>query len=206
MRLVQKKCGVLLQNQAFKRQCTVQLTVFADGISRVRPLIVLRGQCKRLATKEEDGWDPRVRVMFQVNAWSDVAVMKEWIESEWGNVFTNSPSLSTGKILVADMHRIQQTDEVIELPRQRKTIMVSIPAVCTSRIQALDVCTNKPFKDATRAEHEKHQQENLNMYTENKMSTSERRIVITKWLRKPGRRCAPTKIWLSAPSKSVPYL
>ena len=123
-----------------------------------------------------------------------------------GDVFTNSHSLSTGMILVADMHRIQQTDEVIELPRQRKTIMVSIPAVYTSRIQSRDVCTNKPFKDAAREEHEKHQQENLNLYTKNKMSTSERRIVITKLLRMPGRRCAPTKIWLSAPSRSVAYL
>ena len=67
-----------------ERQCTVQLTVFADGISRLRSLIVLRGQCKRLAKKEKDGWDPRVRVLFQVNAWSDGAVIKEWIESEWG--------------------------------------------------------------------------------------------------------------------------
>ena len=49
----------------------MQLTVFADGVSRVRPLIVFRGQGKRLAKKEKDGWDPRVRVMFQVNAWSD---------------------------------------------------------------------------------------------------------------------------------------
>ena len=78
----------------------MQLTVFAYGVSRVRPLIVFRGQGKRLAKKEKDGWDPRVRVMFQVNAWSDGAVMKEWIESEWGNVFTKSPSSSsTGKNL-----------------------------------------------------------------------------------------------------------
>ena len=116
----------------------------------MRPLIVFRGQDKRLAKKEKDGWDPRVRVMVQVNAWSDGAVMKEWIESEWGNVFTNSPSSSTGKILVADMHRAQQTDEVIELLRQHKTIMVSISAGCTNCIQPLDVCINKPFKDAVR--------------------------------------------------------
>ena len=121
--------------------------------------------------------------MFQVNAWSDGAVMKEWIESEWGNVFTNSPSSSsTGKILVADMHRTQQTDEVIELLRQHKTIMVSIPAGCTSCIQPLDVCIHKPFKDTVQAEHERHQQENLNLDTENKMSTPERRILIMKWV------------------------
>ena len=116
-----------------------------------------------------------------MNACSDGEVMKEWIESERGNIFTNPPS-ATGKILVADMHRAQQTDEVIELLRQRKTIMVPIPAGCTSRIQPLDVCINKPFKDAVRAEHKRHQQENLKLYTAGKMSASEQRIFITKWV------------------------
>ena len=185
-----------------KRQCTVQLTVFADGISRVSPLIVFRGQGKRLAKKEKDGWDPRVRVMFQVNAWSDGAVRKEWIESEWGNVFTNSPSSSTGKILVADMHRAQQTDEVIELLRQHKTIMVSIPAGCTSHIQPLGVCINKPFKDTVRAEHERHQQENLNLYTENKMSTSERHILITKWVVNAWQKVCSNKDMVIRPFKN----
>ena len=27
-----------------KRQCTVQLTIFADGVSRVRPLVIFRGK------------------------------------------------------------------------------------------------------------------------------------------------------------------
>ena len=191
---MQKKCSVQVQHQALKKAVYSK----ADCVCRwyQSPAFVdcVRGRGKRLARKEEDGWDPRVRVMFQVNAWTDGAVMKEWIESDWSNVFTNSPSSScTGNILVSDMHRAQQTDEVIELLRQRKTIMVSILAGCLSRIQPLDLCINRLFKDAFRAEHERHQQENLNLYTQNKMSTSERRILITTWVANAGQKVCSDK-------------
>ena len=128
-----------------KRQCTVQLTAFADGVSRVRPLVFFCGLGKRIAKKESDAWDSRVKVMFQENAWCSESIMKAWIESEWANVFTNpqTPS-STGKILVLDMHHAQQTDDVKTLLRKHKTTLVSIPAGCTSRIQPLDVTLNKP--------------------------------------------------------------
>ena len=177
-----------------KRQCTVQLTAFADGVNRVRPLIIFRGQGKRLAKKEKDAWDGHVRVMFQENAWCDGAVMKEWVSSEWGNVFTNKPSPgSSGKILVADMHRAQQIHEVVDMLRQRKTTMVAIPAGCTSRIQPLDVSLNKPFKDAVRQEHERHQHANLELYTTGKISASERRVLITKWVAKAWQKISDNK-------------
>ena len=59
-----------------KRQCTVQLTIFADGVSRVRPTVIIRGQGKRLSPKEKRSWDSRVNVMFQPKAWCDENVMK----------------------------------------------------------------------------------------------------------------------------------
>ena len=31
-----------------KRQCTVQLTIFADRVSRVRPLVIFRGKGLRI--------------------------------------------------------------------------------------------------------------------------------------------------------------
>jgi len=70
-----------------KRQCTVQLTIFADGVSRVRPTIIFRGQGKRISPNEKRSWDSRVNVMFQLKAWCDENVMKVWIEREWGNMF-----------------------------------------------------------------------------------------------------------------------
>ena len=36
-----------------KRQCTVQLTIFADGVPRVKPLLIFRGQGKRITLREK---------------------------------------------------------------------------------------------------------------------------------------------------------
>ena len=61
-----------------KRQCTVQLTIFADG-GTLMPLIIFRGQGMRINAAEKKAWDKRVKVMFQTNAWCDEAIMKKWI-------------------------------------------------------------------------------------------------------------------------------
>ena len=83
-----------------KRQATVQLTVFADGVARVRPTLIFRGTGKRIPVEEKKQYDIIVRVMYQKNAWCDEAVMKDWIQTEWANPFTNpiQPN-SSGKIL-----------------------------------------------------------------------------------------------------------
>ena len=36
-----------------KRQCTVQLTLFADGEPRVKPLLIFRGKGKRITFNEK---------------------------------------------------------------------------------------------------------------------------------------------------------
>ena len=54
-----------------KRQCTVQVSVFADGIPRIRLLLIFRGQGLRIKNSEKEQWDKRVTVQFQKNAWCD---------------------------------------------------------------------------------------------------------------------------------------
>ena len=48
-----------------KRQRTVQLTSFADGMSRVRPLVIFRGKGLRIKAEEKRKWGKRVKVVFQ---------------------------------------------------------------------------------------------------------------------------------------------
>ena len=52
-----------------KRQATVQLTVFPDGVDRVRPTITFRGKGLRIRAKEKQSYDRRVKVMYQEKAW-----------------------------------------------------------------------------------------------------------------------------------------
>ena len=168
-----------------KRQCSVQLTIFADGVPRVRPLVIFRGKGLRITRKEQEAWDRRVQVAFQPKAWCDESMMKKWISEQWGNIFINPPTTgSTGKILVADVHRAQQTDGVKALLKKKNTKLVNVPPGCTSRVQPLDVSFNKPFKDVVRQQFEKHLEENLQRYTEGKISASERRVLVTKWVGK----------------------
>ena len=51
-----------------KRQCTVQLTIFADGESRVKPLIIFWGKGKQITFREKVHYDCRVHVAFQENS------------------------------------------------------------------------------------------------------------------------------------------
>jgi len=66
-----------------KRQCTVQLTLFADGIPRVKPLVIFRGTGKRIALRERLKYDKRVGVRFQKKAWCDEKVMTDWVRNFW---------------------------------------------------------------------------------------------------------------------------
>ena len=80
---------------------------------------------------------------------------------------------STGKLLVADVHRAQQTDGIKALLKKKNTEFVNVPPGCTSRVQPLDVSFDKPFKDVVRQLFEKHLEGNLQWYTEGKISASE---------------------------------
>ena len=130
-----------------KRQCTVQLTIFADGVPRVRPLFTFHGKGLRTTRKEQEAWNHRVQVAFEPKAWCDESMMKKWTWEQWGNICINPPTTgSTEKILVADVHGAHQTDGVKALPKKKKIKLVNVAPGCTSRVQPLDVSFNKPLR------------------------------------------------------------
>ena len=66
-----------------KRQCTVQFTLFADGVPRVKPLVIFRGTGKRISLRERFKYDQRVGIRFQPKAWCDEPCMKHWVRNHW---------------------------------------------------------------------------------------------------------------------------
>ena len=163
-----------------KRQCTVQLTVFADG-GCLKPLLIFRGKGLRITAKEKKEYDSRVVVRFQENAWCDKGVMKFWINSMWNRPFREAQHRA--KLLVADMHRAQTTDEVKELlEKYCHTSIALVPPGTTWLVQPLDVAINAEFKVIVARLQNEHMHENLNLYVENKMTASQRRVLITKWV------------------------
>ena len=86
-----------------KRQCTVQLTIFADGEPRVKPFIIFRGKGKM---KERLQYDSRVMVRFQENAWCDEEAMEYWAKNCW------KPKVKDPMLLVLDLHKAQKTGAI----------------------------------------------------------------------------------------------
>ena len=60
--------------------------------------------------------------------------------------------------------------------------LCNVPPGCTSRVQVVDVTVNKPFKDEVRHLFEDHLDKHLELYVEGKLSASQRRILMTKWI------------------------
>ena len=88
-----------------KRQCTVQLTIFADDIPRIRPSLIFHVQELFIKNSEKKQWDKRVTIQFQKNAWCDEGFKVTWIQNDWGSYFSNPPTpVSTDKLLIADIH------------------------------------------------------------------------------------------------------
>ena len=135
-----------------KRQCTVQLTIFADGVPRVKPMIIFRGK-GNIKEEEKQLWDDRVHVAFQENAWCDEGMMIEWIERLWAPAMQQMKGKS---LLVADVHSAQKTDLVLDKLKQLGTTPALIPPGCTSLVQPLDVVFNKTFKEGCKELATKH--------------------------------------------------
>ena len=108
--------------------------------------------------------------------------MLGWISQQWNNYFINPPTIcSSGKNLIADVHRPQQTYKV-KCIQKKKTDFINVPPGCTSRIQPSYVVFKKPFKDLTQRLFEQHIDENLVNYTKGKITSSQRKVFITKWV------------------------
>ena len=58
----------------------MQLTIFADGEPRVKPIVKFRGTGKNIEDVEKAAWDNRVHVKFQENAWCDESMMLDWVD------------------------------------------------------------------------------------------------------------------------------
>ena len=97
------------------------MTVFADGVDRVRPTVIFRGKGLRISAKEKQSYDRRVKVMYQEKAWCDQEIMRKWISTEWENPFKKPIGQNSDvKILIADVHPAQQTNSVKELLKKLK--------------------------------------------------------------------------------------
>ncbi|RPB01809.1 hypothetical protein L873DRAFT_1566635, partial [Choiromyces venosus 120613-1] len=134
-----------------KRQATIQLAVFADGIPRVKPLVFFRGLgVGATILTERETYDPRVVVKFNPKAYANSSNMVEWLDEQLVPILEGRPTL-----LVLDLFGAHKTEEVLDTFSANDIVVSMIPGGCTSLVQPLDVSINQPFKDILRVEEER---------------------------------------------------
>jgi hypothetical protein len=126
-----------------KRQATLQLTIFADGGNRVKPLVFYRGIGRGVTIQREmTCYDPRVVIKFNPTAYANSDNMLAWLDEQLIPVLDGEPTL-----LVLDLFGGHKTEEVLDMMKAHDIVLSVIPAGCTGIVQPLDVSINRPFKD-----------------------------------------------------------
>ena len=91
-----------------KQQGTLQLTIFADGVLRVKPLLFFRGQGPGPTIgAERTRYDNRVVVIFNPTAYANMSNMLKWLDEQLVPVLEGQPTL-----LAIDLFSGHKTEEV----------------------------------------------------------------------------------------------
>ena len=121
---------------AEKRRLSIILACTAAG-DMLPPMIIFKG--KRALKNQRI--PPGVVVSLQPKGWNDSTLTNEWIQKVLCRYTQKKHAL-----LVWDTFTGHMTDEIAEELRKKNVTAATIPGGCTSKIQPLDVCLNKPFK------------------------------------------------------------
>jgi len=133
-----------------KRQATIQLTIFADGIARVKPLMIFCGESKSKSAarkREARRYDPRVVVRFNKKAYANTDIILFWLQDLLLPVLGTRPTL-----LVMDLFRSHRSDPVRVCLKDNDISLSLVPGGCTGLLLPLDVSVNRPFNDILKDE------------------------------------------------------
>lgn len=156
-----------------KRQASLVLCIFADGVNRIPPMIIFHGQGKRLG-KEQAKYHPGVLVEFNDTAYMTEVLFIKYIEMYLIPALNGKPSL-----FAMDLCTSHKTPAVLEILRSKQITPTLIPAGCTSLVQPLDVSINKPLKEYIRTLTEEAIRDCESLEKVEKWTVSDRRILTT---------------------------
>jgi hypothetical protein len=147
---VRGKKEVLIRGTgAHKRHFTVTLACTAAG-EMLKPFITFKAKTdrtlKKVSFREAD-----VVVTTQAKGWMDSQLMLKWIQKVLVKHTKGQHAL-----LVFDTFRGHLTADVQAKLAKNNILYMAIPGGCTSKIQPLDVCLNKPFKSYIRGAWEQY--------------------------------------------------
>ena len=92
----------------------------------------------------EEKLPSNISIYVQEKGWVDETVLSKWLNDVWFKRL--GALLKKNSLLVWDMFRALLLGKVKDTLKENKTYQAVIPGGCTSVLQSLDVCLNKPFK------------------------------------------------------------
>lgn len=135
---------------AEKRRFTVVLACTSGG-EMLPTLVIFKGK-RQLKFSAPNN----VKATVQVKGWMDSELMLRWFR---GVVLPYTHSRKT--LLVLDSFSAHESTEFLELARSKNVDISLIPGGCTSKVQPLDVCLNRPFKSALRSQWQIYMEEQM---------------------------------------------
>ena len=125
-----------------KQHLTVVLSCTASG-DMLPPMIIFKGKTK--ISIQGLKAPPGFIIAHQEKAWMNGELMLKWLDGVWNKSCKyNHPEAES--LLVMDSFSAHLTEAVAANAKKNKVRTVIIPGGCTSVLQPLDVCLNKPFK------------------------------------------------------------
>lgn len=159
-----------------KRQCTLFLCIFADGVPRVPPILIFTATTgTKIREKEGHLWDKRVHVEFSPSGWMNETLFMKFINQFLVPIFGNSRAL-----FIFDRYRAHLTPPVIQTCRDNNIIPSLIPAGTTPMTQPLDIAINKPFKGLVKEFTEELREQKESIEEIDKWSVGQHRVVTTE--------------------------
>jgi len=121
-----------------KAHFTVILSCLADG-TKLPAMVIFKRK-----TMPKDKLPSGVNVAVQEKRWVDKNLLQQWLKNVWDR--RPGALLKKKSMLVWDMFKAYLVDSMKKQLKKKKTTQAVIPGGCTSLLQLLDLCLNKPFK------------------------------------------------------------
>jgi len=161
-----------------KRQATLILYIFADGIPRIRPKLIFHGtptnKGGKIEGNESKDYHPGVTFHFNQTAYNNEDLTEEWLDNELLPLIqpTARPFL-----LCLDCASFHKTPPLLAKMKKSNILPALIPPGCTGLLQPLDTHINKPFKEYLREENDKYLEGKRGII--NSWTVSDKRIMAT---------------------------
>lgn len=164
-----------------KRQATLILYIFADGIQRMIPTIIFHGKPTeeggQIYEKEKHLYPDDVNVVFNDTAYNNEALFSQWIDDNFAKFAAEEDEEI---LLVIDAATFHKTQPIKNKLKEHNTTLALIPGGCTSLVQPLDTAINRPFKQWLQEETDKYTESKENELGDDmKWSVGDKRVMIT---------------------------